>query len=542
MTRKHRLLSLLAASAAALSLFPGSTYAADFRPSSGDPVLRWNDAMLQAISRSGIGPTPTSRALGIVGTSMYDAWAAYDQVAIGTTQGSRLQVSDEHNTQQNKEEAVSYAAYRALVDLFPEQKQLFGQLMIDLGYDSSVTGTDLETAAGVGNYVSQRLLSDRYNDGSNQINGYAAMGDYQPSNTWDYVTHPQLWQPISLNNGVTVQQFLTPHWGDVTPFALSSGDQFLPPPPKPFLNSDGGINPDYISQTLEVLEYSAELTDREKVLAEYWADGPATVLPPGHWNLFGQYVSTRDQLSFDDNVKLFFALGNAELDAGIAAWDAKVTYDYVRPITAIQYLAEKNLLPEEHDYVRRNAQGQTEIYAWGGPDQGSQWILGSDWLPYQDISFVTPPFGEYVSGHSTFSAAGAEILQRFTGSDALGLCHTELANSSTFEQNTPNEPIQLCWNTFTAAADEAGVSRLYGGIHFTDGDVNGRKLGRQVGASVWERSQFYINGGDVEGSLSGDRQTVPEPSLLLGLLLGSLGVGRLKCPSNLTNSSNFSLF
>ena len=517
MTHKLRLLSFLTLPIAALGLLPGSARADTWGLDSNDPVLRWNDAMLQAISTSGPGPTPSSRALGIVGTSMYDAWAAYDEVAIGTTL-SDLQVAAEHNTQQNQEEAVSYAAYRALVDLFPDQTPLFNQLMVDLGYDHSITTLDPQSAAGVGNSVSQALLRDRHQDGSNQLNGYADASSYQPTNTWDEIYNPELWQPISLDDGATVQQFLTPHWGDVRPFALSSGDAFLPPPPKPFLSADGSVNPDYIAQTLEVLEYSAELTDHGKVLAEYWADGPATVLPPGHWNMFGQYVASRDALSFDDNIKLFFALGNAELDAGIAAWDAKVTYDYVRPITAIQYLSAHNLLPESHDYVRRNALGQTEIYAWGGPDQGSQWILGSDWLPYQDISFVTPPFGEYVSGHSTFSAAGAEILKRFTGSDALGLCHTELAHSSTFEQNTPNEPVELCWDTFTAAADEAGVSRLYGGIHFRDGDVNGRTLGRQVAASVWERSQFYINGGD--------SQSVPEPAGLVGLLLGGIGIAR----------------
>ncbi len=520
MTSKYRLLSLLALPAIAIGLSPSMARADGFLPNSSDPVLRWNDVMLQAISAGGPGPTPTSRALGIVGTSMYDAWAAYDEVAIGTTQGDSLRILGEQNTQQNKEEAVSYAAYRALVDLFPDQTQLFDQLMVDLGYDISLQTTDIGTAAGVGNYVTRELLRDRHQDGSNQLHGYASTSDYQSVNTWDSINNPELWQPISLDDGATVQKFLTPHWGDVTPFALNSGDEFLPPPPKPFLTADGSVNPDYIAQTLEVLEYSAELTDREKMLAEYWADGPATVLPPGHWNMFGQYVANRDALSFDDNIKLFFALGNAELDAGIAAWDAKVTYDYVRPITAIQYLSEHGLLPEEHDYVRRNAQGETEIYAWGGPDQGSQWILGSDWLPYQDISFVTPPFGEYVSGHSTFSAAGAEILQRFTGSDALGLCHTELANSSTFEQNTPNEPVELCWDTFTAAADEAGISRLYGGIHFNDGDINGRVLGRQVGASVWERSQFYINGGD--------RQAVPEPTALLGLLFSGIGMSRLR--------------
>ncbi len=502
--------------AIALGFLGSRAQAADFALNTDDPVLLWNNATLHAISLTSPGPTPGSRALGIVATSMYDAWAAYDERAIGTLLGDSLQVSTNQINGANKQEAISYAAYRALTDLFPNQAGLFDQLMGDLGYDPQFTGTDPTSAAGIGNYVSQQLLNVRHNDGSNQLNGYIDTSGYQPVNTWNQVQDPNAWQPLSVNQGQTVQQFLTPHWGEVTPFALESGDQFLPPPPEPFLDAQGALNPAYIAQALQVLEYSAELTDREKVIAEYWADGPDSVLPPGHWQLFGQYISMRDQLSLDDNVQLFFALGNAVFDSGIAAWDAKVVYDYVRPITAIRYLAENNLLPLDHPDVRLNAAGQTEIYAWAGPDQGSQWILGSDWLPYQNITFVTPPFAEYVSGHSTYSAAGAEILRRFTGSDAFGLCHTEAANSSTFEAHTPDEPVDLCWDTFTAAADEAGISRLYGGIHFADGDLNGRALGRQVGAAVWEKTQFYIQGGQTT--------KVPEPATILGMVVIAWGM------------------
>ncbi|NJN13745.1 MAG: vanadium-dependent haloperoxidase, partial [Richelia sp. RM1_1_1] len=254
------------------------------------------------------------------------------------------------------------------------------------------------------------------------------------------------------------------------------------------------------------------LTDEQKVIAEYWADGPQTILPPGHWHLIAEYVSTRDKLSLDDNVKLFFSLGNAVSDAGIAAWDAKEHYDYIRPISAIQYLAANHLLPNDHPLVRTNPQTNVqEIYTWAGPDQGSQWIDGTTWLPYQKSTFVTPPFAEYVSGHSTFSAAGAEILKRFTNSDELGACHTQLSNTSTFETHTPSNSIKLCWDTFTSAADEAGISRLYGGIHFQDGDINGRVLGRKVGAAVWEKAQYYINGGK-------SAKSIPESSSVLSLL------------------------
>jgi hypothetical protein len=209
-------------------------------------------------------------------------------------------------------------------------------------------------------------------------------------------------------------------------------------------------------------------------------------------------------------------LSNAVFDAGVAVWDAKEYYDYVRPITAIRYLASNHLLPDDHPYVRTNPEtGIQEIFTWGGPDQGSKWIDGSTWLPYQKISFVTPAFAEYLSGHSAYSAAGAEILKRFTGSDDFGGCHTQLANSSTFESNTPAVEVQLCWDTFSDAADEAGISRRYGGIHFEDGDIYGRAIGRKVGTAVWDKTQFYINGGK-------QAQNIPEPTPVLGLLASAI--------------------
>ncbi|MEL6552819.1 MAG: DUF6851 domain-containing protein [Cyanobacteria bacterium J06621_11] len=514
-----------------------SADAAKFTPSeSSDVLLRWNSTSLQAISRSQMAPTSTARAIALTSTSMYDAWAAYDPTAIGTQLGDSLQISTNNITQQNKETAISYAAYRTLSNLFPTQQTLFDSVMSDLGYEPSVTTMrfsaeiNAQTEAAItGNVAAKALLDLRANDGANQANNYASTVEYTPVNPWNKINDPGKWQPISIDNGVTVQQNLTPHWNQVTPFALTSADQFLPPAPEPFFNDTGDdageLNQGFIDQSLEVITYSAELTDREKVIAEYWADGPSTVLPPGHWQIFGQAVSERDNLSLDENVKLFFGLGNAVLDASIASWDAKVHYDYARPISAIRYLAENNLLPTDDPNVRINADGQTEIYAWGGPEQGTQWILGTDWLPYQDITFLTPPFAEYVSGHSTFSAAAAEVLAQYTGSDNFGVCYTEPAGSSTFERNTPNAPVELCWDTFTEAADEAGISRLYGGIHFRDGDVNGRAMGRAIGNQVWAKSQYYINGGrNVPGGGIKEPAKVPEPGTLAGLLMSGLWV------------------
>ena len=108
---------------------------------------------------------------------------------------------------------------------------------------------------------------------------------------------------------------------------------------------------------------------------------------------------------------------------------------------------------------------------------------------------MTPPFAEYVSGHSIFSAAGAEILKLFTGSDEFGDSVTFAPDSSVVEPGlTPREAVTLTWDTFKAAADQAGLSRRYGGIHFVDGDLDGRAYGHEIGAEDWEVAKTYFNG------------------------------------------------
>ncbi|NJO30284.1 MAG: phosphoesterase, partial [Richelia sp. RM2_1_2] len=186
----------------------------DFSLHTEDPVLLWNQATLEAISNTNMGPTPTSRALGLVNTSMYDAWAAYDSVAIGTQLGN-LQVDSEEITPENKSTAINYAAYTTLLDLFPTQEPAFTQILQQLGIDSTISSTNI--AAGIGNLAAKTLLNNKYTDGSNQLNNYTDTTNYQPVNTWDKITDPNRWQPISIDNGNNIQKFLTPQWGDVTP-------------------------------------------------------------------------------------------------------------------------------------------------------------------------------------------------------------------------------------------------------------------------------------------------------------------------------------
>lgn len=542
----------------------------------------WDRAVQQAVildngDATTSGPTIASRAYGLLHTAMFDAWSAYNLAAAGVNfnTSDEFQRSTSENTDANKTEAMSYAAYNALIALFTpgggtiatDIQAVFDGVMSSLNLDPANTSTDTNTAAGIGNAAANALIAARIttDDGSNQAGGFADTTNYVNNR----LTNPdsstindiELWTPENVSidsspgdaNFVRQQSFLTPQWGLVNSFAIDQdgdgdNDDLRPVAPEAFFldtslitsfdvatgiivltdgtkrdliagnilaadNSVTGtidfntfvgtdtaagaiINAGFITQAQEVVDVSAGLSDQEKLIAEFWEDSGETSFPPGTWMTFGQYVSARDDNSIDDDALLFFALGNAVFDAGVATWEAKEFYNYVRPVRAIRELGRLGLLNNRATGIDEltNETGFV-IRAWGGPDQGTKTILAENFLTYQTPGGdPSPPFGEYTSGHSAFSAAGAAILQSFTGSNDFGASVTFAPNSSRFEPNsTPSLTEVLSWATFTQASDEAGISRIYGGIHFEDGDLNGRQLGRDVGSAVWTRAQTFAN-------------------------------------------------
>ncbi|HEV2824144.1 MAG TPA: phosphoesterase, partial [Actinomycetota bacterium] len=316
----------------ALPLGPGPLFPLDsYGPRADDNVvLRWSEQTLAAIRALKTGPTINARALAIVHTAMFDAWAAYDAKAVGTRLGGSLRRPAAERTDAYKSQAVSYAAYRALLNVFPARAADFRGLMTAMGYDPDDTSTDPASPTGVGNQAAAAVLAFRAADGSNQANGYADTSGYVPVNTPDQVNDPFRWQPLrhpNASGATVVQKYLTPHWQNVTPFALTSPNQFLPPGPtqRTLLQLDQEIT--------DTLLQSATLTALSKVRAEYWADGPDSETPPGHWLLFAGAVCRARGYNLDQSAKLPFALANAQLDASITAWNAKLRWDYVRPIT-----------------------------------------------------------------------------------------------------------------------------------------------------------------------------------------------------------------
>ena len=487
-------------------------------------VTEWNQTVLGAICRDRPWPTVASRALFLTHAAIYDAWAS--QTPRMGTYGAVERVAPMRLAALR--EAISHAAHGVLTYAFPDQIDAFDARLREFGYEP---GADSD-AARRGAAVARAILDRRGTDGARAASAYAPTVPHQVGNGPDAPLHainPNRWQPLIVPTGLladpseasglplvdpengesyVVQSFVTPHWGSVEPFALPEGDALRPPAPPvhgsdaPYTDARGRQTTSHeawLEQTRGVAEAQAELTDRTKVVAEYWADGPRSATPPGHWNLFAQMVSLRDGHGIERDARMFLALNGAMMDAAIATWDAKATYDFIRPVTAIHFLYR----------------GQT-IDGWRGPDRGIGPIEGTEWRPYQDPTFVTPAFAEYPSGHSAFSAAGAEVLRRFTGSDAfhdpttligdldgdgrleaMGT-HRVVPGDGLFEGTVPSDPITLRWKTFSEAATEAGLSRIYGGIHFQDGDLRGRELGRAVGGLAFERAAAMWDGAPVE--------------------------------------------
>src|SRR5262245_58679022 len=148
---------------------------------------------------------------------------------------------------------------------------------------------------------------------------------------------------------------------------------------------------------------NAHLTLEQKALVEFMRDGPRSIGQSGHWLRFAQDVSRRDRYGLDQDVKLFFAVGNVAFDSFIACCDAKRSYDCSRPWTL----------------VRHYYKGKT-IVGWAGPGKGVKTLRAEDWHPYSPMTFITPPFPGFPSGHSTASGACGKMLELVTGSDKFG--------------------------------------------------------------------------------------------------------------------------
>ena len=337
---------------------------------------------------------------------------------------------------------------------------------------------------------------------------------------------------------------------DISPASLGNN----PPLPTDISDYDqfydylagGDASQGYATNPVTGQPYAPQMVPRgdySRVLAEFWADGPDSETPPGHWFVILNEVADHPELvknfagvgpELDETewyAKAYFALGGAMHDSAIAAWGNKGWYDYIRPLSAIRAMADRGqssdefgpsynvdgipLVPGVIEVVQTGDPlagtadenvGKIKVYSWRGPDfisnpfidtAGVGWILAENWWPYQRPSFVTPPFAGYVSGHSTYSRAAAEVLTALTGSEYFpgGMSGFEItANDFLVFEDGPSVSMTLQWATYRDASDQCSLSRIWGGIHPPADDIPGRIIGEQIGIDAFARAVEYFDG------------------------------------------------
>lgn len=593
-----------------LRFIDGVARCTDRLPTDHSVARVWDEEILEAIRHDTPRPTVHARNLLHLSAVMWDAWRAYGGGGSAfLTHESHLS-DDPAADREAAISFAAYRLlshrYALSVNAAFTQQRL-DERMAALGFDQSFVETAGNAAAAVGNRIGAAMIAFGATDGANEQQNYEDP-TYTPVNEPLIVkvgeltmNDPNRWQPLALDfqvaqNGIPlpgkVQSAIGMRWNHVTPFALTRSDPedvYIDPGPPPLLGTETAA--EFKQAAVRVLELSSYLTpddattidtspgaygnnslgandgighpsnpitgqpyqpqvvlrgDFGRVLAEFWADGPSSETPPGHWNTLANYVTdltpnpakriagtgpVLDPLEWD--VKLYLALNGAVHDAAIAAWGIKRKYDSVRPISMIRYMGSLGqssdpggpayhpdglpLIPGLIEVITAsttgagqrhqsfaNHEGKIAVYAWPGqpadPEseyRGAQWVLASRWQPYQKNTFVTPAFAGFVSGHSTFSRAAAEVLAAFTGSPyfpgGLGEFIAPANQYLTFELG-PTTDVRLQWATYFDAADQAGQSRLWGGIHIGADDFQGRIAGAQVGQAAYAKALQYFSG------------------------------------------------
>ncbi len=568
----------------------------------------WDEEVLEMIRQVVPAPTVHARNLFHVSAAMWDAWAAYDPTADGYFVTEKQKSGDVKAAREAAMSYAAYRIllwrYATVADLAPAPRQL-DATMASLCYRTDVTTVEGDSPAALGNRIAAAVLAAGRTDGALEDERYQDPA-YKPVNdplevaaSGTVMRDPNRWQPLSLakqvaQNGLpipgSIQTFIGPHWGNVTSFALPRSDTGVPiTPGTPPRLGDVASDQAFKDQAVEVIRYSSQLdptdpttvdigpgalgddslgandgnghevnpatgqpyasnvvlrADYDRVLAEYWADGPKSETPPGHWNVIANQVSDSggfefkiggqgpklDRLEWD--VKLYLALNGAVHDAAIATWGAKGFYDSARPISMIRYMGGKGQssdptrpaydpqgLPlvdglvevindassqpgQRHAALRAHI-GEVAIRSWKGfpkdpttETSGVGWILAVDWVPYQRATFVTPAFAGYPSGHSTFSRAAAQVMTVFTGDPYFpgGLTEVTVKAGTLLHEEGPTTDVTMQWATYADAADAAGISRLRMGIHIDADDMDGRKVGAICGDDAVALVRTYFDG------------------------------------------------
>jgi hypothetical protein len=381
--------------------------------------------MLRAIWNDATPPTTASRVLAMVGVAVYDA---VDGVRPGYDLYPVPGLDAPPAPGASPEAAAVAAADRVLSRLYPDQQALF-----EAEYQATLARTPggRPRADGIawGRAVADAVLAWRSRDGSDAVVNYTPAPPSGPPGAYE------LTPPGYLPS-------LSPQWPQVNPWAMTSAAQFLPPGP-PALDSAQYAADFNRTKSLGAIDSTTRTPD-QTLYAHFWADVSGhSVTPPGHWDEIAEHASLQRHLGLEENARLFALLNIGLADAAIICWDGKYTYNFWRPVTAIRYPGDSAINP----------------------------ATASDptWTPL----WTTPNFPEYASGHSTFSGTADVILTAAFGP------------ATRFTVGSDDMPgYTRSFTSFSQAADEAGESRVVGGIHFETANHDGLRSGRELGRFV----------------------------------------------------------
>lgn len=574
----------------------------------GSIARRWNEQLLNAIRRDTPRPGVHARNLLHTSIAIWDAWSAYEPATQGVVVSEKATATDLPAAREQAISYAAYRVLRHRYEKAnggATSLACFDAFMHKLGFDPADDDRASDTPRALGNRIGSEVIAAYADDGANEAHDYADPEGFLPDTPnlvidkpGTSAKDPLLWQRLVLakaetQNGIPVsagaQPYVGGHWGRIAPFALvrsEAGTAYLDigaPPTQ--------LDDDLVEQAVELIRRSAFLdveddtlidispralgnnslgsddgqgylenpvthrpyepqrvkrSDFGRVLAEFWADGPNSETPPGHWNTIANHVADApalrrrlfgageelDALAWDAHV--YLALNGAVHDAAIAAWELKRKYLSARPITLIRYMAgkgqrsqpdapsydpeglplvdglielitEQSSAPGERHAGLARYVGEIAVRSWRGEPGdrqhsvgGCAWIRAAEWMPYQRRTFVTPAFPGYVSGHSTFSRAAATVLAELTGSAHFpgGLARFDCSPGYLVFEQGPSATVTLEWSTYFDASDQAGQSRVWGGIHVPRDDFDGRRIGARVGAAAVERAAKYFDGAE----------------------------------------------
>jgi hypothetical protein len=461
-------------------------------------VSDWVELLLKKVATSKLGPTVTTRWLLILSSAIYNAYQyiTKDKTPIDIVYWTSSQKgyinSNAIYIQSWLEMTCRYFVPKLI-------KNYMNITLTDAEINELVSSHTQITEIDTKSLNNLKLLLDSYleerdNDGwktTTTFDGTLPNGnnviraDNNVDQNLNSLPEPNKWTPLQF--GSTKKNYLTPEWGtknkgvladSVFDGLLNIANQLFP--------SDS----QYENEMKDTQRLTQNLTDEQKIIAEFWAGGPGSVTPPGMWVVFLDIYLRSNVVDLIKEIKSYAILSTSLYQAGICAWRLKRDHLQARPLQKIR----------QYEY------GHEMNQSWNSKTQGQYW------LPYQELNFVTPPFPDFVSGHSSFSSSSAKIFCYMFQTDTINLTNPVINNNiinylspvltntvnfslnntfvlphtSTIESNVPSTSINLNWNTWSDMARSSGKSRLYGGIHIESSNQAGQLLGSNIADKIWD--------------------------------------------------------